>query len=349
MLLLLISTLLLQVPQYNAPHHNSGSDGLLYKAAVDYALWPQENVIFFLQQMNEPAPGHVTFHLPDGKIYMKEAVQGSSLEDLSAALDLLTENGADDWVNIAPNGQWFVMSTERFDARCDGWACLATADGTMDHAGVVILTNGDVVHQDGSSAISSDGNTIVFPATNDAGPHTLDLWVIHKSGTSWSLPQNITSSSSYNWNQEPAISPDGTKIVFSAGAVPYAMEGTVICEVAVDGNDFQVLFTPEQGPGGTATNALKSPDYAPDGSVVFEADWTGEQVWRLDRQTGIPSLVNASFGNDNSPCVLPDGRIVSLWLDSGIHEIKIMNADGTSYFMLFTGIDVDDIGLGCSE
>ncbi len=58
--------------------------------------------------------------------------------------------------------------------------------------------------------------------------------------------------------------------------------------------------------------------------------------------------------DDNSPCVLPDGRIASLWLDrdgnqSGAHELKLMNADGTGGVMLVTEKDIQDIGIGCGD
>ena len=109
---------------------------------------------------------------------------------------------------------------------------------------------------------------------------------------------------------------------------------------------------PQNGPGGTVNNALHHPDYAPDGSVVFEADWNSEErIWRLPPSSTVPELITNAFGNDNSPCVLSDGRIVSLWVDrpggSGLHEIKIMNSNGSSHFMVLTGIDVEDSGIGC--
>ena len=64
-----------------------------------------------------------------------------------------------------------------------------------------------------------------------------------------------------------------------------------------------------------------------------------------------PLNETAEFGNDNSPCVLGDGRIASLWLDrpggEGLYELKIMAADGSSFFMTLKGTGVLDIGLGC--
>ena len=84
---------------------------------------------------------------------------------------------------------------------------------------------------------------------------------------------------------------------------------------------------------------------------MFEADWSGERIWRLPVGDTEPVLVG-DFGNDNSPCVLPDGRIVSLWLDrqgnvKSLHEIKVMSSDGDTFMILSIKEDVFDIGIGC--
>ena len=54
--------------------------------------------------------------------------------------------------------------------------------------------------------------------------------------------------------------------------------------------------------------------------------------------------------NDNAPCVLPDGRIASLWLNrpgsESQHELKVMTPDGSSYAMLVTGVDIEQLGCG---
>ena len=53
-------------------------------------------------------------------------------------------------------------------------------------------------------------------------------------------------------------------------------------EIITDGQGFRVVLTPTDSPVGLPDEAdMHSPDYAPDGSIVFEADWDGEQIWRL--------------------------------------------------------------------
>ncbi len=63
-----------------------------------------------------------------------------------------------------------------------------------------------------------------------------------------------------------------------------------------------------------------------------------------------PEPVGPAYTNDNSPCVLPDGRVASLWLarpgGQSLHELKVMAPDGASYAMLVTEVDIADIGCG---
>ncbi len=85
---------------------------------------------------------------------------------------------------------------------------------------------------------------------------------------------------------------------------------------------------------------------------MFEADWHGEQIWRLPSGSHQPMLVSR-VQNDNSPCVLSDGRIVSLYLDrpgnrDGVHEIRVAGPAGQNGREILTGVDVADIGIGCS-
>ena len=62
----------------------------------------------------------------------------------------------------------------------------------------------------------------------------------------------------------------------------------------------------------------------------------------------------SGLGNDNSPCVLPDGSIVSLWHerhdnDGSGAELKVHGSDSTDYEMLLIDIDITDSGIHCSE
>jgi Tol biopolymer transport system component len=173
-------------------------------------------------------------------------------------------------------------------------------------------------------------------------------------GGDWGAPVLLTGGSPYSYNDQPAISTDGSRVVFNCSDVPYGQEGTAICEVSTEGTGFRVVLTPAQGPGGTPQDAVRHPDYGPDGSIIFEGDWNGtEQIWRMPPGATEPIRVSPQFSNDNSPCVLPDGRIASLWLNrpggQDFHEIKVMATDGSSYVMALASVDVADVGIGCGE
>jgi hypothetical protein len=143
--------------------------------------------------------------------------------------------------------------------------------------------------------------------------------------------------------------------VFDCGADKYGAPPTSICEVGTDGSGFHEVLGPANGPDQSSQHALHHADYTPQGDIVFEADWPSEQVWKLSRGSTSPVKISpADEGDDNSPCVLPDGRIVSLWLGrpgntQNGHEIKAMNADGSGTVMLLTDVDVVDIGMGCGN
>jgi parallel beta-helix repeat protein len=293
-----------------------------------------------------PAGGHVVYRVGEN-IYRVAAEAGAVPENLSAALDQYAA-GVDDWVNIAPDGQWLLVGTERFDPECTGWACLALLSADLSQREVV-RTGGQALHP-GFSAVASGGNRIVYMDTD--GPHDSDLWVINRQGQDWSTPVLLSGSSTFPANILPAISADGSQVAYSCSDDFYAVESGSICLVNTDGSGWRVAIAPTQVPGGSAQDALRHADFAPDGGLVFEDDLTGlgERVWRLAPGQTTPTLLG-EYPNDNSPCVLPDGRVASLWLgrpgSSGVHELKAMAADGTTYVMLLVDQDVVDGGIGC--
>ena len=270
-----------------------------------------------------------------------------NLKSAFNAISPLPAGGDDEWVNLSRNKEWFVLSTERFGMA--GWAGMAVIRGDFS-AGSAVTPPSGTIHPTGFSTITSDGTAIIYPASD--GTQT-DLFVTRLAGGSWSDPISISDASPYRYNRMPALSPDETFVVFDCGPDPYSQDGTSLCRVDTDGSDLQVLYGPADFPGGTATNALHHPSVAPDYSIVFEGDWNGEQIYRYPCGGGTPVVINAEYGNDNSPTVLPDGRIVSLWLGreggAGYHELKIMNGDGSSGSMLLINVDITDAGIGSGE
>jgi hypothetical protein len=316
---------------------------------------------------NAPSPGHVVFRLPDGHVYRIEARAGAVPEDLTRELDRIGP-GLDGFVNVSADGQWLLVQTTRFG--CGQDMCTAVVDRAACSAQVMV-SGIDAVHPEATSAIGARGEVVVFPgegagAAGGAEAHPVDLYAVTRTAEGWSAPKNLTALSPGLFNKQPAISPDGTRVLFDCGADPGAGLGTAVCEVGIDGKNLRVAIGAIADTGVKGANHHAS--YAPDGSIVFEGTWNGgaEQIWHVAKGK-VPALVNVDvdpedetrprFSDDNSPCVLPDGRIASLWLGrkeegkqkSSGHELKLMNADGTGSEMLLIGVDVVDIGIGCGQ
>lgn len=294
-------------------------------------------------------PGQVTYVGPDGEVHRVAARAGATPQNISAALDRLSP-GEEAWLSVSRDGEWLLLETSRFGCESTG-ACLAVVPADLSEGRPVIV--GDrPVFSFGISAIASGGSTIVFPATG--GPHEVDLWATDLAGGDrWGEPRLLTGDSPHAHHEEPRLSAGGDRVVFHCGPRPYGAEGSALCEVGTDGASFATVVRPEDGPGGSPANALRSADLLEDGSLVFEADWGGgELVWRLGPDGGTPSPVNPSLTNDNSPCALPGGRVASLWLGrpdgDGIHELKVMTVGG-DHEMVVTGLDLQDVGLSCGR
>ena len=157
-----------------------------------------------------------------------------------------------------------------------------------------------------SGAISSDGRTVVYP--QGGGRHVRDLWATRLIAGRWTAPALITSASPQRYNMQPAISGDGRRVLFDCGPGVPEIAGTAICSVSTWGGPVTLVIGPRDGPEGTAQNLVHHAAFGSDGAVVFEADWRGEQIWRLAPGSRRPLLVSRVH-DDNSPCV-PDGKIV---------------------------------------
>ncbi len=287
----------------------------------------------------------VTFRLPGGHVYRMTLDDEAVVEDISIALDKLSPGTLDAWLNLSPHGKWLLLESDRFDSGCITWACLSVISADLS-VGEAVFAGGALIHPEGFSAIGPNGESVVWPTFD--GPHSRDLWVSERGDNGWSPRQLITALSPYQWNAQPAISMDGQSVVFDCGDQPSGTAGTGICRVDIDGRGFVTLLTPTDIPGAVI---LHHPDFAPDGSVVFEAETEGEKIWRLPAGGSSATIVAPDQNNDNSPCVLPDGRIVSVWLGrpggDDDHELKVMDAGGGNHEVPLPGADVLDSAVGC--
>ncbi len=312
------------------------------------AVEPGDAVVADAVSSNLDGPGTLAFMHPTDGATLLGAQPEALPRPIKTALDPLSA-GTDKSISISEDGAWLALITTRFG--CGSWECLAVVPADLS-SGAKVVAGGDV-HPEAPAAIASGGQLIVYIDAGQSG-HTRDLYVVRKSGGSWSGPTRITGGSGFLYNLMPRLSADATKVLFDCGDAPFTDHGLGICEVGVDGTGFRQILMPGVGSWGATVRQLHSADYAPGpgGGLVFEADRfeEGEGVWALPADSSTPIRLG-NFGNDNSPCVLGDGRIASLYLarpgGSGVHEIKIMTADGQHYYMALTDVDVLDVGLSC--
>ncbi len=293
------------------------------------------------------AEGGTITYTSGERAYRVEASQGAAVEDIGQALEELSPGTLDTALNMSPDGGWLILETDRFRPDCpDPSSCLALIPSDLSSAEVV-RPQGEYLSFQGKGAVASGGDLIVY--SGGGGPNDRDLWSVQRTEGGWSAPLLLTADSPFAWNHEPAVSADGTRILFDCGPEPYGAEGTAICEAVTDGSGFRVLVQPEDGPSGASNgSALHHPDYGPEGAVVFEADWNGQQIWRVTSSGGSLERISLPSDSETSPCVLADGRIVSVWRgESEALEFKVMNPDGAAYFVVRPDTQILDVGIGC--
>lgn len=295
------------------------------------------------------AGGNVTYSV-EGRVFRIDTASGGGAIDVTGALDG-SSSGSDDEPSMSRDGQWLLLNTTRFSAQCGGGCLVRYRFDLTD--GEPVRPAGDAISPDTRAAISNAGDIVVYG--DDGGPHSDDLFVTHRAGNgTWGAPMLLTGASPHNFNVRPVLSRDNQTILFDCGPEPYSGDGNNICEIGIDGSGFQVVLSPSDPPGGIGPgDVVEHGDYMQDGSIVFEADWDGEAVWILHPGATEPVRVSSEFSNDNTPCVLPNDYIASLWLGrpggGALHELKVMAPDGSDFAVLTPGVDITDIGLSCHD
>lgn len=286
------------------------------------------------------------------RVFRVEARLGAPIEDVSTELERFGGGTMDRWLVPSPNAAFLALATERAPCPVVG-ECLAILprDLTMLEP---VLAGGEEVAIVGTPAVSDQGDTIVYPASG--GPHGVDLWITRRRTSGWSAPLLLTGASTAPFNNMPALTFDGARVLFDCGRNPYPETGdNDSCEVRLDGTGFRVLVTPNSMAGNRST-FTQFPHEGVDGVLVQGAWLIGayqpETIWLLP--WGGPPLVaiGRNLTNAVSPCGLQDGRFGALWLTrpdapAAKHEIVLMERNGSIDGVLTPGIDVTDIGIGC--
>jgi hypothetical protein len=290
------------------------------------------------------------YYVDGDDLFRVEARAGAAPVNISSALDLLSTGTRDRFASPSLDGAWFAIVSDR--GGCAG-ECLIRVSGDLKTLALV-RPGGIDAYVEGMTAMSPNGNTIVYPSSD--GPHEIDLYRTDLADGNWSAPILLTAASTYGYNNMPAMTHDGTRVIFDCGAERYPESGaTDACEVALDGSGFRKVVGPD-ALASARYDKVQFPHAGPDG-LLFESSWpvdgdSPEIVWLLPKAGGDPVPIGKAFPNSVSPCALPDGRFFVLWLgrsgnDDGAHELTLVARDGTLISVLTPDVDVDDIGIGC--
>lgn len=298
-----------------------------------------------------PGEGHLAFVLY-GEPHVMPAQAGAGLRPLRAELDALAPGIDEPFVQLSSDGEWLLLSSERFHPECVGDPCLSRVPIAATSGEALVDPTGAPIRMEGGAAVGSGGTRVVFDG--GGGPHATDLWLTSREADGWTSPLLLTAASPYAYHSVPSLHPSEPRVVFDCGDEPYGGPGTAVCEVGLDGTGLVVVWSPAQAPAGTEPGgALHHPSYTPDGGLVFEGAWTGEELWSLPLGAAEPVRIRSDRNNDNSPCALPDGRVASLWLDrpggEGLHELELKSLDGATAEVILPGEDVLDVALGCGR
>jgi len=211
---------------------------------------------------------------------------------------------------------------------------------TADGREVTQLTDNPAI--DDYPVWSRDGRSIAFVSDRDGNN---EIYIMNADGTN---PRNLTNHPAFDIS--PAWSPDGQQIAFAS----YRYDTLEICAVNVDGSNFRRLTNDPAFNWG--------PAWSPDGRRI--AFVSGDSEKRAHIQTVYFTIANTFLSGEDITsivesiekiCVIntdgselktltanalfsirepvwsPDGRRIAVVSDrDDIHEIYIMNSDGTN-------------------
>jgi outer membrane protein OmpA-like peptidoglycan-associated protein len=188
----------------------------------------------------------------------------------------------------------------------------------------------NTAYNEGAPSISGDGRILVFTACEimgDYGPErtgygSCDLFIAHRLGQKWSMPQNIGSQvNTVNWETQPSLSADGRTLYFVRGASTrqgIQNQDIYVTHMSDDGawskpqSVGPMINTPEKEesvmlhPDGQTLYFASNGHLGMGGMDLFVSRMDENGMWRQAENLGYPLNTH---NDENSLHVGPDGEI----------------------------------------
>jgi Tol biopolymer transport system component len=256
--------------------------------------------------------------------------------------------------NVAGSPEWSPDGTKisfTGTALSDIGSCCSTNVYVMDADGTNLqrLTNtpSSSEGEDTQATWAPDGSWLAFVSTRSEGPHDPDnptsnfsddreIYRMDADGTN---EQQLTATPSVNTDEQPSISPDGTKIAFASNrhyrffGDPENPDQLDIYVMNADGTGEPKRLTFDAAPTSPTLNLesrSQNPVWSPDGRrIAYESTRSGNsEIWVMNVDgSGEPVNVSQHESWDSDPAWSPDGtQITFMSRRAGQDDIWVVEA-----------------------
>jgi Tol biopolymer transport system component len=234
---------------------------------------------------------------------------------------LTTDPGLDYNPVVSPDGRWVVFTSERA-----GSPDLYALD--LERGGEPVrLTASDAMED--AADFSPDGRTLVFVGSQSGNADVYSMRFDPGNPDAEGAAVNLTRHAAGDYN--PAMSPDGTQILFSSGRAPNDAAGPLpaagdeaseLYLMRADGTNVRRLTRHDGWDG--------SPAWSKDGqAVLFYSERDGEpRIFEMPLDGTVPRALSQADRGALSPVAGPDGRVAFTSRHGDRWNVVSVEADG---------------------
>lgn len=165
-------------------------------------------------------------------------------------------------------------------------------------------------------ALLKDGNRVIYSKLDDDNPNMYNVHDLYVYDINEEDEKRLTFNLRAN---QPAVSPDETKIVFI-----YQKDGTTnLGLVDIDGKNFKPLTFYNNG------EQIYNPKFSNDGSyIIFDYSYhQTRDIFKIDLNGGSPTQIIATNHDERNPCFDRNGILIYSSDETGIYNLYSLNLE----------------------